>query len=187
MLGVLNATLSIGGLVGALLIGAWGGFRRRIDTIILAMVLVSVAIVFFGTRQSLAVMGAALFFAMLGVAVANATAMTLLQSKIPGDMQGRVFAIFTQLTLLLMPWGYLLVGLLADQVFTPWANSTAWREGPIGIQFGVGTAGGMGGLFAISAVLALLATLLAYALPSVRHLDAMLTTCDGATERTLAD
>lgn len=65
-------------------------------------------------------------------------------------MQGRVFAIFTQLTLMLTPVGYLLIGPLADQVFTPLASAPAWEEGSLGIMFGVGAAGGMGALFTIS-------------------------------------
>lgn len=119
---------------------------------------------------------------MMGVAGANATSMTLLQSKVPGDMQGRVFAIFTQLTLVLTPLGYLLIGPLADQVFRPLASSPAWTEGALRVLFGVGAAGGMGGLFTISAGLALIATLITYALPSVRRMEATLPTYSSAAD-----
>lgn len=74
-------------------------------------------------------------------------------------MQRRVSAIFTQLTLVLTPLGYLLIGPLADKVLTPLASSPAWSEGAPGIGFGVGAAGGMGALFTISGGLALIATL----------------------------
>jgi MFS family permease len=175
-LGIITAIMSVGGIAGAIVIGAWGGFKRRIDTIMLGIILVLIATMLFGTNQSPIVMGGALFVAMMGVTGTNATLMTLLQSKVPGDVQGRVFAIFTQLTLVLTPLGYLLIGPLADRVFTPLANSPAWTEGTIGMLVGVGAAGGMGGLFAVSAVLALLATAIAYASPSVRHLEATLPT-----------
>ena len=174
--GILTAILSIGGVVGAILIGVWGGFKRRIDTIMIAMILVLIATMVFGTNQTPLVMGATLFMAMMGVAGANTMWMTLLQSKVPGDMQGRVFAIFTQLTLVLTPVGYLLIGPLADQVFTPLASAPAWKEGAPGIMFGVGAAGGMGGLFTISGGLALIVTSITYSLPSVRHMEATLPT-----------
>lgn len=182
MLGILNAILSAGGIVGAILIGVWGGFKRRIDTIMSAMILVLAATMLFGTNQLPMVMGAALFVAMMGVGAANTTSMTLLQAKVPGDMQARVFATFTQLVMTLTPVGYLLVGPLADQVFRPLANSPVWAEGVFGMLFGTGAAGGMGGLFTVSAGLALLPTLITYALPSVRRMEVILPTYHSAAD-----
>jgi DHA3 family macrolide efflux protein-like MFS transporter len=181
-LGFLTALLGVGGIVGAILVSAWRGFKRRIDTAIFGMILTLIATVLFGTQQSPVVMGASLFAAMMGVSIANTILMTLLQAKVPGDMQGRVLAIFTQLTLLLTPLGYLLIGPLADQVFKPLASSPTWTEGLLGTMFGVGAAGGMGGLFTVSAVLALLATLITYALRSVRDMEATLPTYTSAAD-----
>jgi MFS transporter, DHA3 family, macrolide efflux protein len=179
-LGILTAIMSVGGIVGAIAIGAWGGFKRRINTIIIAIALVLIATVLFGTQQAPLIMGAALFLAMMGVSAANATSMTLLQSKVPGDMQGRVFAIVMQLTLVLTPLGYLLIGPLADQVFTPLASSPAWIDGAAGMLLGTEAAGGMGALFAITGSLGLIATLITYALPSVRRMEITLPTYNSA-------
>jgi MFS transporter, DHA3 family, macrolide efflux protein len=181
-LGIITAIMSVGGIVGAIAIGAWGGFKRRIDTILIAIMLVSLATILFGMNQSPIVMGAALFVTMMGVAGSNATLMTLLQSKVPGDMQGRVFAIFMQLSLVLTPFGYLLIGPLADQVFTPLASSSAWTEGAPGMLFGMDAAGGMGVLFAITGGLGLIATLITYALPSVRRMEVTLPTYNSAAD-----
>jgi MFS transporter, DHA3 family, macrolide efflux protein len=181
-LGIITAIMSVGGLVGGIVIGVWGGFKRRIYTILITMILVIISTIGFGTNQSPIVMGAVLFVGMMGVTGANATLMTLLQSKVPGDMQGRVFAIFMQLTLALTPLGYLLIGPLADQVFTPLASSPAWTEGTPGMLFGIGAAGGMGVLFAITGALGLIATLITFALPSVRNMEATLPSYSSAAE-----
>jgi MFS transporter, DHA3 family, macrolide efflux protein len=93
---------------------------------------------------------------------------------VPGEMQGRVFAIFMQLSLALTPLGYLLIGPLADQVFTPLASSVAWTEGVLGLVFGISAAGGMGILFALTGGLGLIATLITYALRSVRRMETTL-------------
>jgi len=186
-LGILTAITSVGGIVGAIMIGVWGGFKQRIDTILVAMILVLIATMLLGTNQSPIVMGVALFVAMMSVSGANATSMTLLQAKVPGDMQGRVFAIFTQLSLVLTPLGYLLIGPLADQVFTPLASSSAWTEGAPGMLFGIGAAGGMGVLFAITGGLGLIATLITYALPSVRRMEATLPTYSSAADASHVD
>jgi MFS transporter, DHA3 family, macrolide efflux protein len=186
-LGIITAVMSVGGIVGAIAIGVWGGFKRRIDTIMIAMIMVLIATMLFGTNQSPIVLGAALFVTMMGVASANATLMTLLQSKVPGDMQGRVFAIFTQLSLVLTPFGYLLIGPLADQVFTPLASSPAWTEGAPGMLFGVDAAGGMGVLFAITGGLGLIATLITYALPSVRRMEETLPTYNSTADTSPVD
>lgn len=182
MIGVLNAILSVGGVVGAVLIGVWGGFKRRIDTLMTAMFLVIVATILFGTNQPPIIMGATLFIAMMGVAGANTIWMTLVQSKVPGDMQGRVFAIITQSAMVLTPLGYLVVGPLADQVLRPLASSTAWTEGALGGLLGVGAAGGMGAVFTISGGMALIATLITYTLPSVRRMEARLPTYNSAAD-----
>lgn len=181
-LGILTAIMSIGGLVGAIGIGVWGGFKRRIDTIIVGIILVLIATIFFGTNQQPLVLGGALFAAMMGVSATNATLMTLLQAKVPGDMQGRIFAIFMQLTLVLTPLGYILIGPLADQVFTPLAGSAAWAEGTAGTVFGLDAAGGIGVLFAITGALGLVATFITYALPSVRKMEATLPSFNSAAE-----
>jgi MFS transporter, DHA3 family, macrolide efflux protein len=181
-LGFITALMSVGGLVGAIGIGAWGGFKRRIDTIIVTIILLMIATILFGTYQPSIVMGAALFVAMMGATATNTTSMTLLQAKVPGDMQGRVFAIFMQLSLVLTPLGYLLIGPLADQVFTPLASSPAWADSTAGIVFGTGAAGGMGVLFAVTGGLGLLATLITYALPSFRTMEATLPTYSSAAD-----
>jgi hypothetical protein len=145
-------------------------------------ILVLIATILFGTNQSPLAMGAALFVSMMGVAGTNTTLMTLLQSKVPGEMQGRVFAIFMQLSLVLTPLGYLLIGPLADQVFTPLASSSTWIESTLATVFGAGAAGGMGVLFAITGGLGLIVTLLTYALPSVRHMEAELPTYNSTAD-----
>jgi MFS family permease len=181
-LGIITAIMSVGGIVGAIGIGIWGGFKRRINTIMIGIILVLIATMSFGTNQSPIVMGGALFVAMMGVTATNATLMTLLQSKVPGDMQGRVFAIFTQLSLVLTPFGYLLIGPLADQVFTPLASVASWTEGAPGMLFGIGAAGGMGVLFAVTGGLGLIATLITFALPSVRYMETALPTYSSAAD-----
>jgi hypothetical protein len=185
-LGLLTALMSVGGVAGAILIGAWGGLRRRIDTILLAMLLVLAATVLFGLQLPTLVLGAALFVAMMGVTCANTTAMTLLQAKVPGALQGRVFAVFTQLSLALTPLGYLMIGPLADRAFTPLANSASWAAGVLGRLFGTGAAGGMGGLFALTAGLGVIATLVTYGLPSVRRLEESLPTYRSAADASVA-
>jgi MFS transporter, DHA3 family, macrolide efflux protein len=181
-LGLITGIMSVGGLVGAIAIGVWGGFKRRITTILMGMALALLATMMFGTNLSPLTLGAALFVAMMGITAANITLMTLLQSKVPADMQGRVFAIFMQLTLAFTPFGYLLIGPLADQVFTPLARSSGWVEGIFGTLFGVGAGGGMGVLFAVTGGLGVIATLITYALPSVRQMEATLPTYNSPAE-----
>lgn len=181
-LGILTAIMSVGGIVGAIAIGAWGGFKRRVYTILLGMILVVGATVVFGANLSPLVLGAALFVAMMSVSIINTILMTLLQAKVPGDMQGRIFAIVMQLTLVLLPLGYLVIGPIADQVFTPLASAPTWMEGTLGTLFGSGAAGGMGLLFAASGVLALLAALLTFASRSVRNMEATLPSYQSAAD-----
>lgn len=174
--GVLLAILNVGGLAGAIIIGIWGGFTRRIDTVMAACVLALAGSIGLGIAQSVIGLALGVFAAMFGISIINTAFMTMLQSKIPGDMQGRVFALLGQLAAGLMPLGYLLVGPLADQVFKPLASGDAWANGLMGSLFGMGAGAGMGVLFTLGSSIALVITLVVYALPSVRQMESRLPT-----------
>lgn len=169
-MGLLLTVLNVGGIVGAIAIGAWGGFKRRIDTIMISCIIALIAVFGFGMAQTPLMLGVMLFVVMAGITILNASFFTFMQSKIPGDMQGRVFALLDQIGVGLTPIGYLLVGPLADQILEPLAASESW--GALGGLFGTETGAGMGLMFSVSAGLSLLVTLVVYALPSVRRMEA---------------
>jgi DHA3 family macrolide efflux protein-like MFS transporter len=117
-LGWLQSAYGLGYVLGGLILGAWGGFRRRIVTASLGL---------FGYGLSMLAMGAApangywlAFGGYLGIGgmlvIYNGSIAALLQSCVPPDMQGRVFSLKRSVEKVIIPVGLLASGPLADAI-----------------------------------------------------------------------
>jgi MFS family permease len=169
-LGVLIAIFNSGAIVGGIIIGIWGGIRPRIHMIMGGIIAAGIGLMLVGMGQVPVALGIALFVMMLPLPMINASATSLMQLKIPPDLQGRVFAVIGQLSTILTPLSYLIIGPLADNVFEPGVNHPAWAS--VAPLVGDGVGAGMGLLMVIGGGLTALTTLMVYALPAVRHLEA---------------
>jgi len=122
-LGWINAAFGGGTILGGLLLGAWGGFKRRVVTALLGLVGLGVGILVAGLAPAsaywLAVVGVGVAGFM--VPIANGSFGATLQATIAPDMQGRVFALVLSAATALGPLGLLLAGPLTDRVgVQPW-------------------------------------------------------------------
>jgi MFS transporter, DHA3 family, macrolide efflux protein len=113
--------------------------------------------------------GASLFLEDFTLAFANAPFWSIMQAKVPPDLQGRVFAAYLQGILLLTPLAFLIAGPLADRVFEPARREPIWRS--VGWLVGGGPGAGMGLMFVFASVLVLALSLAVYAIPAVRRLE----------------
>lgn len=122
-LGWLNAAFGGGTIAGGLVLGAWGGFKRRVVTALLGLVGLGAGIVVTGLAPESAYWLAvvALFVAGFMSPIVNGSFGATLQATIAPDMQGRVFSIILSAATALGPLGLLLAGPLADLVgVQPW-------------------------------------------------------------------
>jgi len=116
-LGGLQAVFGIGFVVGGLLLSAWGGFRRRIVTALLAIALMGVGIVVMGIAPQgrLYLVGGALLVVGLMEPIATGSIAGTLQASIPEGMQGPAFALLGSTTQAVVPLGLALAGPLSDR------------------------------------------------------------------------
>jgi hypothetical protein len=171
-MGILLSVMNIGGLIGGLIIGVWGGTRPRIHTIMVAIITTGIAVTAFGLVRSPVAMGTALFIMMLPLPMANALFMSIIQVKVAPDIQGRVFAIITQVSMVLMPISYLISGPLVDQVIAPQLSQPVWeRFAPI---FGTDAGSPSAVMIVIAGALVTVISILAYATPALRRMEASL-------------
>ncbi|MCD4687461.1 MAG: MFS transporter, partial [Anaerolineae bacterium] len=172
MLGVLLGVMSLGPLVGGIIMSARGGTRPRIHTILPGIAMEGVFLALYGITRSPVAMGFALFFVLFPIPFVNASFMSLLQIKIPADLQGRVFSSVIQLAMLLNPLTYLIAGPLADQIAEPAVGGKGWSmvEPLVGAEPGAG----MGLVMVVYGVLMIVTMLGAYALPAMRRMEAEL-------------
>jgi MFS family permease len=161
-----------GAIAGALAMGAWGGTRPRIHTVMLSTLAAGAFMALAGVARSPVALGTALFLMTFAIPFANAATNSIYQAKVAPDLQGRVFAAMAQMSALLGPLVSLAAGPLADRVFEPAVSRPGWTA----VAWMVGHAPGAGiGLMYVIAGLAILATsVIAYATPTVRRLEATL-------------
>jgi DHA3 family macrolide efflux protein-like MFS transporter len=115
-LGWMEAAFGIGMLAGGVLLGAWGGFERRINTMFVGVGLLGLMMVVIGSVPANGIFLATggMFLVGLGLALDNGAAQALFQVLIAPDKQGRVFATLRALRTLISPLGLTLVGPFTD-------------------------------------------------------------------------
>lgn len=115
-LGWVESALGLGILAGGLLLGLWGGFRKRILTSLAGILVLGTAIVAAGLTPAdrFALLLAAFFAVGAGQVLANGPIVAILQSTVHPDYQGRVFSLVGAGAGAMMPLGLLLAGPIAD-------------------------------------------------------------------------
>jgi len=113
---LVEAVAGVGILTGGMLLGVWGGFKRRIHTVALGMVLLGVSLVAIGlTPAGLFIMAvAAVFLTGFSLPLIDGTVVAILQSTIAPEIQGRVFSLVASLGGIAMPLGLIAAGPVSD-------------------------------------------------------------------------
>lgn len=171
---VLGTVLSIGGsgmLVGGLVMSAWGGPKRRIQGVLGFQLLSGFCFILAGARPSAVLITVAAFFFFFSLTFVNGSSQAIWQSKIPPELQGRVFAVRRMVAWSSVPLAYLIAGPLAEYVFEPLLAVGGRYSGTIGQVIGVGPGRGIGLLFIIMGILTLLIVGAGYFYPRLRRLE----------------
>ena len=117
-LGWLESGWGIGMVLGGLLLSVWGGFRRRVYTSLVGLVLEGIGIMLIGLAPEngfwLAL--AAIFVAGFMNPLINGPLFAVLQTMVAPEMQGRVFTVVGSLSSAMMPLSLAVAGPVADAV-----------------------------------------------------------------------
>jgi DHA3 family macrolide efflux protein-like MFS transporter len=152
-LGATQSAWAIGAVVGGLLISLWGGFKRRMKSILIGETLTGLfALLLFGLGSSLPYW---IIFSALGAVFmpfTNGASQAIWQSKVAPDVQGRVFSarrVIAWFPNILTP---IMAGALADYVTEPAIQSHTWLAQAFGGLVGTGPGSGMAVQFIVSGV-----------------------------------
>ena len=106
----------VGMLLGGLVIGAWGGFKNRIKTMLAGLAAFGLFTLGFGFTQELWIY--LILMAIVGITMpfVNAPMMSMIQEKVEPDKQGRVFSLIQIIFTGLMPVAVLFFGPMADVI-----------------------------------------------------------------------
>lgn len=115
-LGWLNSAWGLGVIAGGLILGAWGGFRRRIVTVLVGAAGLGLGILLVGIAPVRAfwMALAGMFLAAALYSMCTAGALALLQTLVPPELQGRVLTLVVSLSTGVAPLGMAVAGPVAD-------------------------------------------------------------------------
>jgi MFS transporter, DHA3 family, macrolide efflux protein len=169
--GLVMSMTGIGMLLGGLYMTATGGPRPRINGILGSAAAMTVCFVIIGARPSLPLVsvGVALFF--LVIPIINGSSQAIWQSKVPPDLQGRVFAVRRMIAQFTTPIGDFSAGPLTDRVFQPLMVPGGLLAAGLGRWIGIGPGRGIALMFLVMAVFPLLIAVWGFANPRVRFVE----------------
>jgi DHA3 family macrolide efflux protein-like MFS transporter len=171
-LGVVQMAGGVAMLVGSLAMSAWGGPRRRVPWLIVAIALASAGYLVSGAQASTPLIAAGRVILLFFIPFAAALSQAVFQTKVPADLQGRVFAIRGMIATSITPLAFVLAGPLADRVFEPMMRDGGGLGGTfLGDWLGVGPGRGIGLMYVISCLFLWVESGVAFASPRIRRVE----------------
>ena len=115
-LGSMDSLWGIGMIAGGVLLSIWGGFKKKIKTMLIGTVGAGLGVMVVASAPSdafwLALAG--FFFMGVTIPIINGPAMALLQSIVRPDVQGRVLSLVGSVVIAMSPLSLLVAGPLSD-------------------------------------------------------------------------
>lgn len=157
-LALVRSASGLGGVAGGLFLSLWGGPRKRVHGVFLGMALSSLALALMGVVEGPQAWAVLAFLESFFIPLLNGSNQAIWQSKVPLEVQGKVFAARRMIAWFANPLAMLLSGPLADRVFAPRYGSGE------GIALMLLIFGGLGVVWGLSG----------YLFPKVREAEALL-------------
>ncbi|MFD7657748.1 MFS transporter [Actinosynnema sp. NPDC059797] len=170
-LGVLMAAGGSGLFVGGLVMGVWGGPKRRVLGVYLGLALGGVFLVLHSLAPSPWLIGLAAPAFLFTLPLMNTCCVTLLQTKVDPAVLGRVLAVVRVLSTAAMPVAFLLIGPLTDGVAEPLMAADGALASSVGALIGTGEGRGIALIFLVVGALMLVLAAWAWTRPRLRAVD----------------
>jgi len=115
-LGWMESMFGVGIVVGGLLLGAWGGFKRRIYTTQMGLVGmgVGIALIWLAPAQVLGLAMAGMLMVGFFMPIVNGPIFAIVQARVEPAMQGRVFSLIASIAGAAVPLSMIIAGPLAE-------------------------------------------------------------------------
>lgn len=175
ILGAVQSTSAVGGVIGALLLSVWGGPKNKVLGVVGGMLFSSLfGLTLLGLGQTVVVWLVAAFLATLFIPILNGSNQAIWQAKVAPDVQGRVFSARRLIAQITAPVAMLAAGPLADYVFEPALLPGGALVPLFSGVVGVGPGAGMSLMIVLAGLMGVFASVVAYAVPAVRHAESLL-------------
>jgi MFS transporter, DHA3 family, macrolide efflux protein len=173
-IGVLSMLFGIVSLFVSAAITAWGGMKYRIQIVFFTHCCVGLGLILFGLRPNFLLVASAWLLLALVLPVRDIITDTIWRSKVPSELQGRIYALLQLISSTAFGLSYLVVGPLADHVFDPWMAEGGLLSGSVGSIIGVGAGRGLGLCDVLAGILTFGVTFIAIMNVHVRKIESEL-------------
>jgi DHA3 family multidrug efflux protein-like MFS transporter len=168
--GALWGFLSLGFIVGGLVVARFGLGKSPLRTLFLSNLVMWTICIFFTIQSSIVLLTIGMFTWLCLAPVVEASEQTILQKVIPPERQGRVFGFAQSIEQAASPLTAFMIGPIAQFLFIPFMTTGAGVD-LIGGWFGTGTDRGIALVFTLTGVIGLIVTLFAMRSYSYRTLS----------------
>ena len=167
--GLLWGVLSLGFIVGGLVVAKRGLGVRPLRLIFAGNIIGWTICAFFAIQASVVLLAVGMFLWLVLIPVIEAAEQTVLQRAVPFAQQGRVFGFAQTIENLASPMSSFLIGPIAEIIFIPFMT-TGNGVDLIGDWFGTGDARGIALIFVLTGLLGIVVTTFAWGSRSYRAL-----------------
>jgi MFS transporter, DHA3 family, macrolide efflux protein len=174
-LGLVQSVLGVGGVIGGLILSAWGGPRRKVLGVVGAWLIGGALVqVLYGVGTGLVVWIIGSAIAGLMLPLVNSSNQSIWQSKVPPEIQGKVFSARRMIAWLVNPLAALIAGPLADRVMEPAFAPGGALVPAFGWLVGSGRGAGMGFIMVLCGLAIAGVMTAAYSTPAIRNAETLL-------------
>ncbi len=173
-LGAVLSAGAVGGVVGGVVMSLWGGFKRRVHGVLAGWIVSSLFFSLMGVGTWLPLWVAMSALASLPGPLIDGSNQAIWQSKVPPDLQGRVFSARLLIAWITNPISPLIAGLMGDYVLEPAMRVPSGLSALFGWLIPVGPGAGMGLLVFLSCFGGVIAGVAGYLSPHTRNAETIL-------------
>lgn len=173
--GIVQSVGALAAVLSGIFLTTWGRIRKPVHAILLGWLLSSIfGLLFLGVGQTLIIWIIAMLINSAFEPVVNVSMDTFLQTKVPPDVQGRVFSASDFIAQIMIPFTPLLAGLFGDRIFEPAMMPGGALAGTFGWLVGVGPGAGFGLLIFLCGIGGIFVGLSGYLVKDIHRLDAQI-------------
>ncbi|MGE5642037.1 MAG: MFS transporter [Byssovorax cruenta] len=170
--GIVQSVGALTAVVSGIFLTAWGGIKRPINAILLGWIISSLfGLTFLGMGQVFLIWLLGIVINSIFDPIVNVSMDAFLQTKIPPEVQGRVFSASDFLSQALIPFTPLLAGLFGDRIFEPAMVEGGVLARDFGWLVGTGPGAGFGLLILLCGIGGALIGLSGYLVKEIRSLN----------------
>ncbi|GAB1470286.1 MFS transporter [Chloroflexota bacterium] len=174
LLGSAQTAGAVGGLIGGVIMSAWGGFKKRVHGVLFGWMISGLGMAILGLTGGLPTWLIGMVIGAIVIPLVNGSNQAIWQAKVAPDVQGRVFSARRLIAWFTNPISPIIAGTLADFVLEPQMRTASALSETFGGLVGTGPGAGMGLIIFFCGLMAILVGAAGYFIPAIRNAESNL-------------